>query len=148
MKTGLLIKIISCSHADGECEPCDSTFPRSRVVPNLPGCVLAPLSGKYHQTLLQIFTGDSSESNTWKTWYKVSCIILPCNVHRVYFFLIFSYYVIDRQELRRAQVTQIDIGFYVIPSQTSTKKFTLALGEIKVVHGQSFCNQCLLQFST
>ena len=56
----------------------------------------------------------------------------------MYTFPIFSYYVIDHQELRRAQVTQIDVGFYIIPSQTSlTKKFTLTLGEIKVVHRRS-----------
>ena len=56
------------SLADEECIPCNTGFPRSCDVPNLPGCVLAPLSGRYHQTLCQIFTGNSSESDAWKTW--------------------------------------------------------------------------------
>jgi hypothetical protein len=61
----------------------------------------------------------------------------------VYTFLIFSYYIIDRQELREAQVTQIDIGFYVVPSQASpVRKFSLTLGEIKVVDNLSALNVC------
>ena len=48
----------------------------------------------------------------------------------------FSYYMIDRQELKSVRMTQIDIGFYVIPSQASSvKQFTLTVGEIKVWNG-------------
>ena len=111
-------------------DTCDSSFPRSRDIPSLPGCVLAPLSGRHHQTLLQIFTGNTSDSNSWKTWYKaIVYIVIRCLVY----ISIFSYYIVDREELKGAQVTQIDIGFYVVPSQTSSaKKFTLNVGEIKV----------------
>ena len=45
-----------------------SCLPSSQVVPNLPGCVLAPLSSNDSLTLLQIFTGESSQTDPWKTW--------------------------------------------------------------------------------
>ncbi len=76
---------VKSSHYLADDEPrCDSGFPRSHDVPNLPGCVLAPLSGEYHQTLLQIFTGHSSENYAWKTWYISVCIMVQCNIYCVY----------------------------------------------------------------
>ena len=55
--------------------------------------------------------------------------------------LFFSYYIIDQEQLRQKKVTQIDIGFYIIPSQASpAKKFSLILGEIKVVDNLSTIN--------
>lgn len=45
-----------------------------------------------------------------------------------------SFFVIDREELKFLQVTQIDIGFYALPSQAIvSKQFSLTIGEIKVV---------------
>ena len=77
------------------------------------------------------------------------CIIVQCNVQCVHFSY-FSYYIIDQEQLRQANVTQIDIGFYVVPSQASpAKKFSLILGEIKVVDNLStisICFQCLTVF--
>ena len=45
-----------------------------------------------------------------------------------------SFFVIDRDELIGLQITQVDIGFYVIPTQVDIPKdFSLTIGEIKVI---------------
>ena len=45
-----------------------SGLPRSCDVPDLPGCVLSPLSSNHSHVLHQIFTGASEQGETWKTW--------------------------------------------------------------------------------
>ena len=42
-------------------------LPRSRDVPSLPGCVLAPLSSRSTAALLKVFTGGSDCSVPWET---------------------------------------------------------------------------------
>ena len=42
--------------------------------------------------------------------------------------------MIDKDELIGLQITQVDIGFYVIPTQVDIpKEFSLTIGEIKVI---------------
>ena len=67
-----------------------------------------------------------------KTLYVI--IITICTYCYHAHFSRISFYIIDHQELRGAHVSQIDIGFYVVPSpQGSAKKLNLTLGEIKVL---------------
>lgn len=61
----------------------------------------------------------------------IDLMIVHNNVIRVQWCC--SFFVIDREELKSAQMTQIDIGFYIVPSpDVSFKHFTLTIGEIKV----------------
>ena len=45
----------------------------------------------------------------------------------------YSFFVVDREELKNDWMTQIDIGLYAVQTHSiSSKQFSLTVGEIKV----------------